>query len=92
MWSFVSFLAGLALGLNHFRMYHRSMLAMLDQGQHAPHKRLAFFAGLFRHVFTFTAGILLIRVARFEPFHLCGGLFVATVVYRGYLLSSARAA
>ena len=87
MWNFLSFLAGFALGWNHFRMYHRSMLALLDQSAAASHKRLALAAGLFRHILTFTAGILLIWVARFEPFPLCGGLFVATAAYRVYLLS-----
>lgn len=87
MWSILSFLAGFALGWLHFRMYHRAMLTLLEQGGAASHMRLALGAGLFRHILTFTAGILLIWVARFEPFPLCGGLFVATAAYRVYLLS-----
>lgn len=86
MWSFLSFLAGFALGWNHFRMYHKSMLALLEGASGAQPQRVAIAAGLFRHILTFTAGILLIWVARFEPFPLCGGLFVATASYRIHLL------
>lgn len=85
MLAFVSLLAGFALGWNHFRLYRRSMEAFFESGSgHSSGRKNKSF-GLFRHVLTFAAGILLIRVARLDPFHLCGGLFAASVVYRVYL-------
>jgi hypothetical protein len=86
-WSVLSFVAGMLLGWNHFRMYHRMLAALMEKPADSPFRRLAVGLGLFRHIFTFTAGILLIRVARLDPFHLCGGLFVATIVYRVYVLT-----
>jgi hypothetical protein len=85
MWSLLSFAAGFALGLNHFRMYRRMLEAMTQKPADAPFARLAVVSGLFRHIFTLAAGILLIQVAKLDPFHLCGGLFAATVAYRAYL-------
>jgi hypothetical protein len=85
MSSFFSFMAGLGLGWNHIRLFQRMLEGLMQHSPDASFRRLATVVGLFRYVFTFLAGILLIRVARLEPFHLCGGLIFAVLVYRVYL-------
>lgn len=84
-WKLLSFVAGLGLGWNHFRLYHRMLQSLMEKPADSPFRRLAVTLGLFRHIFTFAAGILLIQVARLDPLHLMGGLFVATVAYRVYV-------
>lgn len=85
-WSLLSLAAGIALGWWHFRRCEGMVDAMMGQAAGAPFRRMALTAGMSRHIFTFAAGIFLIRVAGIDPFHLAGGLLVATLAYRVYVL------
>lgn len=81
----MSFVAGSVLGLIHFRVYHKTLGALMSKPAESPFRFLGLGLGAFRLIFTFAAGILLIRVARLDPIALCGGLLVATVAYRAVL-------
>ncbi len=90
MGSLLSFLAGLALGGIHVRLYHRMLGSLMQNRPGEPAGRRAILLGLFRYIFTFVAGILLIRVARLGPFPLCGGLFFAVTAYRAFMLAKVK--
>ena len=83
----ISFFCGIALGFLNFRLFERSLESLIAQGENKSLRKQAVRAGFFRHVFIFLAGISLIRVASLPPIHLCGGLFVAVVIYRVRLWS-----
>lgn len=79
---FISFFAGYGLGVLNYRMFVTSLEAVVSSGEEGGIRKRVIAAGLFRHVFVFLAGILLIRVASLSPFPLCGGILLATYVCR----------
>ena len=78
----LSFLAGYGLGVINYRMFVRSLEAAVSEGQNTGIRKQVVTAGIFRHLFVFLAGILLIRGASCAPFPLCGGILLATYVCR----------
>lgn len=78
----VSFLAGYGLGVINYRMFVRSIEEVVTQRENSGVRKQVVTAGIFRHLFIFLAGILLIRGASFAPFPLCGGILLATYVCR----------
>lgn len=91
MWDVVAFLSGVGLGLLHLKSCEKAVLGLLSSGDGSRVRRKSWASGAGRHLFTFVAGFCLCMVARFDPFHLCGGLFAATVLYRIAVLRGARA-
>lgn len=78
----VSFGAGAVLGVVNYRLFLKSVGAVsVDQDKSGINKQMI-MAGIFRHIFVFSAGICLIRGASFAPFHLCGGLLLANFFCR----------
>ncbi len=86
LWNALSLLGGFALGWWHMRRSQSMLESMLGQPTGQSVKRLVFKAGISRHIFTLLAGVLLIRVAGFEPFRLLGGMLIATMAYRVYVV------
>jgi hypothetical protein len=78
----LSFLSGYGLGVINYRMFVRSVEEAFSQGENGGIRKQVVTAGIFRHLFIFLAGILLIRGASFAPFPLCGGILLATYVCR----------
>lgn len=78
----ISFLAGYGLGVLNYRMFVRSIEAIVDRDEKRGIRKQVVMAGIFRHLFVFLAGILLIREASLAPFPLCGGILMATYVCR----------
>ena len=78
----LSFLAGVGLGVLNFRLFVKSINQVTSQPEKTGLGKQVVKAGIFRHLFIFLAGICLIRGASFAPFHLCGGLLLATFVCR----------
>jgi len=78
----LSFLAGYGLGVINYRMFVRSIEEAVSQDQKSSVRKQVVTAGIFRHLFIFLAGILLIRGASCAPFPLCGGILLATYVCR----------
>jgi hypothetical protein len=78
----LSFLAGVGLGVINFRLFVKSINGISSEGSKNGVSKQLVKAGIFRHLFIFLAGICLIRGASFAPFHLCGGLLLATFVCR----------
>lgn len=88
MLGFKSILGGFLLGCVHLRLYHKMLSSLFDRPANSSFRGLAVGMGAIRFIFTFAAGILLIRVARLDPLHLCGGLLLAVVAYRIRLFTS----
>lgn len=78
----LSFFAGYGLGVLNYRMFVRSIEGVVSEGEKSGVRKQVAMAGIFRHLFVFLAGILLIREASFAPIPLCGGILVATWVCR----------
>lgn len=91
MWDMFSFLSGVGLGWLQLKRCEKAIMGVLSTGNESGLRRRTWTSGASRHLFTFVAGFCLCMVARFDPFHLCGGLFAATVLYRVAVLRSARA-
>ena len=82
MLKILSFLSGWALGLWNYRMFVRAVSAVVSGAEQHKLKRRIITASILRHLFVFLAGISLIRGAHFAPFHLCGGILLATYFCR----------
>lgn len=82
LWVLVSFLGGFGLGVLNYRWYEKSIHSLSFEGQNKGPRKQVVKASIFRHLFVFLAGICLIRGASFAPFHLCGGLLLATFLCR----------
>lgn len=76
------FITGLGLGFLDFHLYEKSVLKVLETGEITTVRKLMLKASIFRHVFIFFAGIVIVWAARFPPIHLCGGLLASVFIYR----------
>lgn len=85
-WNALSLLGGFVLGWWHMRRSQSMLESMLDTPSGQSVKRMVFKAGIGRHIFTLLAGFFMIRVAGFEPFRLLGGMLIATMAYRVYVV------
>ncbi len=63
-------------------MYHRMLLSLTGKPAGASYRLLAIKAGMLRHILAFTAGVLLIREAEFDPSRFCVGFLIVAIVYR----------